>query len=99
MRGRILVVEDEPDVRKGLRTVLEAEGFQVAEAADGTTGLEKAAAERPDLVILDLMIPGLDGFEVARGIRARGLTAPILILTARSSEVDKVLGFELGADD
>jgi len=99
MRGRILIVEDEPDVRKGLRTVLEAEGFQVVEAADGTAGLEKAAAERPDLVILDLMIPGLDGFEVARGIRARGLTAPILILTARSSEVDKVLGFELGADD
>jgi DNA-binding response OmpR family regulator len=99
MEGKILVVEDEPDVRKGLRTVLEAEGFRVLEAADGKAGLEKAIEEKPDLVVLDLMIPGLDGFEVARGIRARGSTSPILILTARASEVDKVLGFELGADD
>jgi DNA-binding response OmpR family regulator len=99
MRKRILVVDDEPDVRQGLRTLLEAEGLEVLEAADGKTGLEKAIEERPDAVILDLMIPLLDGFQVCRELRARGATTPVLILSARSGEVDKVLGFELGADD
>ena len=99
MKKKVLIVEDEPDVRKGLRTVLEAEGFEVREAADGKAGLEAAGRERPDLVLLDIMIPGIDGFAVCREIRARGATVPVLILSARSSEVDKVLGFELGADD
>ena len=96
---RILVVEDEPDVRLGLRTLFEAEGMQVAEAEDGLKGLDLASSERPDLIVLDLMIPVVDGFEVCRQLRARGSVTPILILTARATEVDKVLGLELGADD
>lgn len=97
--GTILIVEDEPDVRAGLRTVLEAEGFKVDEAEDGRRGLDKVCAAPPDLLVLDLMTPQLDGFEVCREVRARGIAIPILILTARTSEMDKVLGFELGADD
>lgn len=95
----ILLIEDEPDVRTGLRTVFEREGHRVLEAASGPEGLDCVAGERPDLILLDLMIPGLDGFEVCREIRASGVVTPILILTARASEVDKVLGLELGADD
>ncbi len=98
-RKRILLIEDEPDVRQGLRQVFETEGFQVEEAADGESGLTMALEERPQLIILDLMIPGLDGLQVCRELRARGATIPVLILTARAGEVDKVLGFELGADD
>jgi len=96
---RILIVEDEPDMRRGLRTVLEAEGFGVVEAEDGREALERVTEELPDLVVLDLMIPELDGFAVCRELRAQGHTTPVLILSARGSEVDKVLGFELGADD
>ncbi len=95
----ILIIEDEPDVRQGLRTVFEAEGFRVDETADGALGLERALAETPDIIILDLMIPGLDGLQVCRKLRERGSTTPILILTAKTGDVDKVLGFELGADD
>ncbi len=99
-RGRILIVEDEADVRAGLRTVLETEGFTVEEAADGDSGLARAlATPPPDLMLLDLMIPRRDGFEVCRELRARGSKMPVLILTARAAEVDKVLGLELGADD
>ncbi len=99
MTQRILIVEDEPDMRRGLRTVLEAEGFGVVEAEDGREALERVTEELPDLVVLDLMIPELDGFAVCRELRAQGHTTPVLILSARGSEVDKVLGFELGADD
>ena len=97
--ARILLIEDEPDVRRGLRTLLEAEGFQIDEAADGDAGLAAARATPPDLVLLDVMMPGLDGFAVCRELRAGGARFPILILTARASELDKVLGLELGADD
>jgi len=96
---RILLIEDEPDVRHGLRTVFEAEGHDVVEAPDGPSGLDAAGRERPDLIVLDLMIPGLEGFEVCRRLRAGGSVVPVLILTARSAELDKVLGLELGADD
>ncbi len=99
MTQRILIVEDEPDMRRGLRTVLEAEGFGVIEAQDGREALERVTEDLPDLVVLDLMIPELDGFAVCRELRAQGHTTPVLILSARGSEVDKVLGFELGADD
>jgi len=99
VEGTILIVEDEPDVRAGLRQILETEGFAVLEASDGEAGLAVLESAQPDLLILDLMVPVLDGFQVCREVRSRGRLLPILILTARSSEVDKVLGFELGADD
>ena len=99
MPPTVLIIEDEPDVRRGLRTILSAEGFEVDEATNGRDGLECLRASPPDLAIVDLMIPGIDGYQVCREARASGLRVPILILSARSTEVDKVLGFELGADD
>jgi two-component system, OmpR family, alkaline phosphatase synthesis response regulator PhoP len=100
-KRKILVVEDEKDIRDLVRYNLEAEGFIVIEASDGERGLNLAAKERPALVLLDLMLPGLPGLEVCRLLRAKEdtLQVPILILTARASEVDKVLGLEMGADD
>jgi DNA-binding response OmpR family regulator len=95
---RILVVDDEPTLVAALRYNLEREGYQVLTAADGESGLSLARAERPDLIVLDLMLPGLDGLEVCRILR-REMTAPILMLTAKTDEVDKVVGLELGADD
>jgi phosphate regulon transcriptional regulator PhoB len=100
-KRKILVVEDEKDIRDLVRYNLEAEGFTVVEASDGEIGLVLAARERPALVVLDLMLPGLSGMEVCRKLREREdtLRVPILILTARAAEVDKVLGLEMGADD
>ena len=95
---KILIVDDEPTLVATVKYNLEREGYQVATAADGESGVAVAQAERPDLVILDLMLPGLDGFEVCRILR-REMTAPILMLTAKTGEVDKVVGLELGADD
>jgi DNA-binding response OmpR family regulator len=95
---KILVVDDEPTLVATVKYNLEREGYQVATAADGESGVAVARAERPDLIILDLMLPGLDGFEVCRILR-REMTAPILMLTAKTEEVDKVVGLELGADD
>jgi two-component system alkaline phosphatase synthesis response regulator PhoP len=96
-----LVVEDEEDIRTLVRYNLEAEGFAVVEASDGERGLNLAAKERPALIVLDLMLPGLSGLEVCRLLRTKEETAhiPILILTARATEIDKVLGLEMGADD
>ncbi len=98
---KILIVEDEDDIRSLVRYNLEAEGFTVVDASDGERGLRLAATERPALIILDLMLPGLSGLEVCRLLRAQEDTAPvpILILTARAAELDKVLGLEMGADD
>jgi len=96
---RILVIEDEPQMLLGLRDNLELEGYEVQTAADGDEGLAKAAAVAPDLVILDVMLPRKNGFDVCRELRARSNTTPIVMLTARSAETDKVLGLELGADD
>jgi DNA-binding response OmpR family regulator len=95
---KILVVDDEPTLVATVKYNLEREGYQVVTAADGESGVAVARAERPDLVVLDLMLPGLDGFEVCRILR-REMTAPILMLTAKTGEVDKVVGLELGADD
>ena len=95
----ILVIEDNPDLAYGLRNNLEIEGYQVDVAGDGTQGLARARAARPDLVILDLMLPGLDGYRVLRALRADGLGVPVLVLTARGEEADKVRGLKLGADD
>lgn len=98
-QGNILIVEDNPDLAYGLRTGLEIEGYEVAIAEDGETGLARAKQWLPDLVILDLMLPGMDGYRVLRSLRDDGLEMPVLILTARGQEADKVLGFRLGADD
>jgi DNA-binding response OmpR family regulator len=95
---KVLVVEDEPTLVATLRYNLEREGYQVLSAADGEAGLATARGERPDVIVLDLMLPALDGLEVCRIIR-RELTVPIMILTAKGEEVDKVVGLELGADD
>ncbi len=96
---RILVIEDEPQMLLGLRDNLELEGYEVQTAADGDEGLARAASFSPDLVILDVMLPKKNGFDVCRELRARSITTPIVMLTARSAETDKVLGLELGADD
>jgi DNA-binding response OmpR family regulator len=97
--SRILVVEDNPDLAFGLRTALEVEGYQVGVAEDGPKGLTEARRFGPDLIILDLMLPGMDGYRVLRSLRESGSDVPVLILTARSEEADKVLGFTTGADD
>ncbi len=96
---RILIVEDNADLAYGLRTGLEIEGYEVDVAEDGMGGLTRAQAWLPHLVILDLMLPGMDGYRVLRTLREHGHEMPVLILTARGEEADKVLGFRLGADD
>jgi DNA-binding response OmpR family regulator len=97
--ANILVVEDNADLAFGLSTILEFEGHDVQSAADGPSGLRSARARAPDLVILDLMLPGRSGYEVLRELRAGGARMPVLILTARSEERDVVMGFDSGADD
>ena len=96
---RVLVVEDNADLAFGLRNNLEIEGYEVIVADDGPTGLTRAREGMPDLVILDLMLPGMDGYRVLRALRAEGFERPVLILTARGEEADKVIGFRNGADD
>ena len=98
MARTILVVDDEPTLRETLVDALEADGFRVVSAADGREALTRFRAERPDLVLLDLMLPELSGIEVCRIIRAES-GVPIVMLTAKDSELDKVVGLELGADD
>ena len=95
---KVLVVDDEPTLVATLKYNLEREGYQVISASDGESALSTARAGKPDLVVLDVMLPGLDGFEVCRLLR-RESNAPILMLTAKGDEVDKVVGLELGADD
>lgn len=99
--SRILVVDDEPHVVELVRFNLEKEGFQVLAAGDGPTGLEAARRELPDLIVLDLMLPGLSGLEVFKILKGekKTLAIPVIMLTARASEADRVLGLELGADD
>ena len=96
---RILVVEDNRNLATGLRNNLEIEGYEVDVAADGATGLQLARSVSPDLIVLDLMLPGMDGYRVLRTLREEGIDTPVLILSARGEETDKVLGFHLGADD
>jgi DNA-binding response OmpR family regulator len=99
MNERILVVEDEPTIATSLRDDLEIEGFAVEVAGDGTTALARILDGKFDLVLLDLMLPGLDGFSVCREARLKGNRTPVIMLTAKGQEVDKVVGLELGADD
>jgi two-component system, OmpR family, alkaline phosphatase synthesis response regulator PhoP len=96
---RVLVVEDNADLAFGLRNNLEIEGYEVLVAADGPAGLAAARTAAPDLIVLDLMLPGMDGYRVLRALRDERRTTPVLILTARGEESDKVRGFRLGADD
>jgi DNA-binding response OmpR family regulator len=97
--ARVLLVEDNVDLAYGLQNNLEIEGYEVRVAEDGESGLEETMAWEPDLVILDLMLPDLDGYRVLQHLRKTGVMTPVLILTARGEESDKVLGFRLGADD
>lgn len=98
-RARILIVEDEESILMALEDDLSLEGYKVETARDGGSGLRKAEEGNYDLVILDIMLPQVDGFDVCRRLRASGIRTPILLLTAKSQEIDKVLGLELGADD
>jgi two-component system response regulator VicR len=99
MASTILIVEDEFAVARGIQYALQQEGYQVAVARSGEEGLDFATNQAPDLVVLDVRLPGMDGFEFLRRLRASGSKAPVLVLTARNDEVDKVIGLELGADD
>ncbi|MGD2135015.1 MAG: response regulator transcription factor [Gemmatimonadales bacterium] len=95
----ILIIEDNADLAFGLQAALEVEGYAVRVAGDGHQGLEQAQRWSPDLVVLDLMLPGIDGYKVLKELRANGHDMPVMILTARGEEADKVLGFNIGADD
>ena len=95
----ILVIEDDQDIASLLKLHLGDSGYDVSHAATGPTGLEEATGAAWNLIILDLMLPGLDGMEICRRIRAHNPEVPILMLTARGEEIDKILGFEVGADD
>ena len=97
--ARILVIEDNEDLAFGLRNNLEIEGYHVDLATDGHAGLTRARELHPDLIVLDLMLPSLDGYHVLRELRDEGNAVPVVILTARTEEADKVRGFRLGADD
>jgi len=96
---RILIIEDNPDLAFGLRSNLEIEGYEVSIASTGTAGLEQARTQEPDLLILDVMLPEMDGFEVLRKFRESNSSTPIMMLTARGDELDKVRGLRSGADD
>ena len=98
MNGMILVVDDEPKIVKQARDYLEKSGYRVVTAGDGTTAMAVARHERPDLIVLDLNLPGLDGLDVCRALR-RESDVPIIMLTARVEETDRLIGLELGADD
>ncbi|MDA8035445.1 MAG: response regulator transcription factor [Actinomycetota bacterium] len=98
-QARILVVDDEPNITDLVATAMRYEGFEVDTAYDGRTGLDKAVSFRPQLLVLDVMLPDLDGFEVARRLRQEGRRVPILFLTARDATEDKVRGLTLGGDD
>jgi DNA-binding response OmpR family regulator len=99
VKSKILVVEDDPSILTGVVDLLESEGYAVNGAVNGTEGIELYRRERPDLIILDVMMPGKNGYDVCREIRASDRHIPILMLTAKGQELDKVIGLELGADD
>lgn len=99
MSKKILIVEDEPGILVSLRDEFESEGYVVCTAESGDKALEMAKEQNPDLIILDIMLPILDGYEVCKRLRMEGDTTPVIMLTVKDKEVDKVLGLELGADD
>ncbi|MGA2770449.1 MAG: response regulator transcription factor [Bryobacteraceae bacterium] len=97
--ARILIVEDDPALLRGLKDAFVSRGFDVLTAQDGETGLDYALSRNPDLILLDIMLPRVNGYEICRAVRERGLEMPILMLTAKAQEEDIVLGLNLGADD
>ena len=97
--ARVLLIEDEPGLVLTITDRLKSEGYDVASAPDGVSGLERASREAWDVILLDVMLPGKSGFDVCRDLRQRGVTSPVIMLTARGQVVDKVLGLKLGADD
>ncbi len=99
MKEKILIIEDEEDLVKGLKLNLADEGYEVDWASDGVEGLRKALEERPHLVILDIMLPKMNGLDICRELRQKNISIPIIMLTAKGEEIDKVLGLEIGADD
>ena len=99
VRRRILVIEDEPGLRLAIKDELEFQGFEVELAQDGPGGLAAIQRARPDLILLDIMLPGRNGFQICQEVRAQGIRTPIIVITARNQEADKVRGLELGADD
>lgn len=98
-RGRILIVEDEPVLARGLKDAFTTRGFEVLTATDGASGLDLAFGKSPDLILLDIMLPKVNGYEICRMVREQGLDMPILMLTAKGQEEDIILGLNLGADD
>ena len=99
MKAKILIVEDDPHIALGLEEILKSDGFAVSVCARGDKAEEAIGRHQPDLVILDVMLPGLSGFDVCRGLRKKGIQVPVVMLTAKGQEMDKVVGLELGADD
>ncbi len=99
MKSKILIVEDEPAMVAGLRDNFEYEGYDVISAEDGVSGLERALSDNPDLIVLDVMMPRMSGLDVCKQLKAKRPSIPIIMLTARGQEIDKVVGLELGADD
>ncbi|MCR4317720.1 MAG: response regulator transcription factor [Planctomycetes bacterium] len=105
MQGRnsqtstILVVEDDPKIQQGLEMNLRLEGYSVLTADDGERGLQLAVDKQPDLILLDIMLPNVNGYEICKTIRKNGISCPIIMITAKSEEMDKLIGFDLGADD
>ena len=99
MKTKILIVEDDPHILLGLEEVLKSEGYDVASCNRGDQALEAVAKHRPALIVLDVMLPGLSGYDICKQLRAKKFAAPILMLTAKGQEIDKVIGLDLGADD
>jgi two-component system alkaline phosphatase synthesis response regulator PhoP len=99
MKEKILIIEDEEDLIKGLKMNFVDEGYEVDYALDGKIGLAKALKEKPDLILLDIMLPGMNGLEICMELRQKKVDIPILMLTAKGEEIDKVIGLEIGADD
>ena len=99
MNKKILIIEDDPGIQLSIKDEFESEGYQVLVADDGENGLKMIREKNPDLVILDLMLPGIDGYEVCKSLRKEGNNTPVIMLTVKDKEIDKVLGLEFGADD
>jgi DNA-binding response OmpR family regulator len=99
MKAKILIVEDDPHILLGLEEVLKSDGFDVVSCNRGDRALESVAKHRPALIVLDVMLPGLTGYDICKELRAKKVATPILMLTAKSQEIDKVVGLDLGADD
>src|SRR5438876_5423245 len=99
MKNKILIVEDDPHILLGLEEVLASDGFEVAVCNRGDAAIDAVAKHRPAMILLDVMLPGLSGYDICKQLRAKKLTTPILMLTAKGQELDKVVGLDLGADD